>query len=187
LELGDSLDEYQSRHDYEAMAKAVSEVSDTHVRFVAVDLDTEEGPEPVSSPSLATTSDVVERALRDAERLIATEGATSGVDRLHTAFHGYLFAVARKAELTVSEDANVTELFRIIRERHPGLQQQGARQADIDKAGRALAKVVDTLNPVRNNASVAHPNDSLLDEPEAMLVINAVKTLLHYLDARTRS
>jgi hypothetical protein len=31
-------------------------------------------------------------------------------------------------------------------------------------------------------ASVAHPNPSLLDEPEARLVINASGTLLHYLD-----
>jgi Abortive infection C-terminus len=37
---------------------------------------------------------------------------------------------------------------------------------------------------LRNNASVAHPNEALLDEPEAMLAINAARTILHYLDAK---
>jgi hypothetical protein len=48
----------------------------------------------------------------------------------------------------------------------------------------AFATVVDALNPVRNRGSMAHANATLLDEPEAMLVINAVRTLLHYLNAK---
>lgn len=48
----------------------------------------------------------------------------------------------------------------------------------------SFASAVDALNPIRNNASVAHPNAALLAEPEAMLVINSVRTLLHYLDSK---
>jgi hypothetical protein len=43
---------------------------------------------------------------------------------------------------------------------------------------------MDALQPIRNNASVAHPNEALLDAPEAMLVVNTARTLLHYLDAK---
>jgi len=39
---------------------------------------------------------------------------------------------------------------------------------------------------VRNNASVAHPNEALLGEPEATLVINTVRTLLSYLEDKRR-
>lgn len=39
---------------------------------------------------------------------------------------------------------------------------------------------------MRNQASEAHANDRLLEEPEAMLVINVVRTLLHYFNARLR-
>ena len=46
----------------------------------------------------------------------------------------------------------------------------------------AFATVLDAMLPVRNQASVANPNPSLLDVPEARLVINASRTLLHYLD-----
>jgi hypothetical protein len=48
----------------------------------------------------------------------------------------------------------------------------------------AMATVVDVLNPLRNKASVAHPNQQLLAEPEALLVINSVRTLLNYLDSK---
>lgn len=181
----DKADDMQERITYRAVASAVTELG-KFVRFIAVELDDEDGPTPVSSPNLEITSDIVERALSDAERLIATEGATSGVDRVHTAFHGYLHAVLEKAGLAAAEGAPITELFKLLRERHPGFQKTGPRHDDVNKVVRSLANVIDSLNPIRNLASVAHPNKELLDEPEAMLVINSVRTLLHYLNKRTR-
>jgi hypothetical protein len=47
-----------------------------------------------------------------------------------------------------------------------------------------MSAIIAVLNPVRNRASVAHPNDELLEEPEAMLVINAVRTILQYVNAK---
>jgi hypothetical protein len=47
-----------------------------------------------------------------------------------------------------------------------------------------MGAILDALNPVRNRASVAHPNPTLLDQHEAMLVVNAARTILHYLDAK---
>ena len=49
-----------------------------------------------------------------------------------------------------------------------------------------MSSVVDTLNTLRNTASLAHPNDALLDDEEAMLAINAAQTILHYLDPKLR-
>ncbi|MGA2431002.1 MAG: abortive infection family protein, partial [Candidatus Acidiferrum sp.] len=48
---------------------------------------------------------------------------------------------------------------------------------------RGLAQVVDAMNPIRNKKTLTHPNP-LLDEAEAMLAINAIRTMLHYLDKR---
>jgi len=50
-----------------------------------------------------------------------------------------------------------------------------------------MANIMDALNPVRNNASVAHPNTTLIGEPEAVLVINIVRSLLGYLEAKRRA
>ena len=48
---------------------------------------------------------------------------------------------------------------------------------------RGMAQIVDALNPVRNEKTLAHPNP-LLGEAEAMLAINAIRTLLHCFDKR---
>jgi hypothetical protein len=46
----------------------------------------------------------------------------------------------------------------------------------------SLASVVDKVNTIRNSASGAHPNEHVLRDAEAMLVVNTTRTLLHYLD-----
>ena len=141
------------------------------------------GPQ-VEQPALRITSDVVERALLDAQELLRSTGATSGVDRLHTALHGYLREVCGGAGLQISEGASVTDMFKQVREGHPAFQEMGPRSEDILRVLRALATILDSLNPLRNKASVAHANPELLPEPEAMLVINAARSILHYVDEK---
>ncbi|MBI2750990.1 MAG: abortive infection family protein [Burkholderiales bacterium] len=182
--LAELANEPDVRNAFRRIAQVVGEVGQ-HVRFVSMELADTDGPGAVPPPTPLITSDVVERALRDAERLIAGEGATSGVDRVHTAFHGYLKAVATKAGLPVSEDAEIRTLYKLIREQHPAFQQARVQQTELDKILRSLASIVEALNPLRNQASVAHPNPQLLEEPEAMLVINSVRSLMHYINART--
>lgn len=146
-------------------------------------------PVPVTpfQPSTSVTIAVVERAISDAEILIYSSGATSAVDRIHTALHGYLLAVCDKAGILYGNDPSITELFKLLRQHHPSLQNLGPRSADIVKILRAFSSILDALNPLRNQASVAHPNLNLLEEKEAMLVINAAKTVLHYLNAKLES
>lgn len=142
------------------------------------------GSSPVEQPSLQITSAVVERALRDAQELLRATGATSGVDRIHTALHGYLRALCIESGIQVTEEASLTELFKQIREAHPAFQDMGPRAEDILRILRALGTILDALNPLRNKASIAHPNLLLLPEPEAMLAINSVRSILHYLDKK---
>lgn len=75
-------------------------------------------------------------------------------------------------------------LLRVLREEHPALANSGPRSQDIDKVLKSMSTIMDALNPVRNNANVAHANAELLEAPEAMLCINAVRTMLHYLNAK---
>lgn len=143
------------------------------------------GPQ-VEQPTLGITNEVVERALLDAQVLIKSSGATSGVDRIHTALHGYLQEVCRSAGLTTAEDSAITDLFKRIREAHPAFCDHSPRSEDVIRVQRALATILDSFNPLRNKASVAHPNPQLLPEPEAMLVINTARTILRYIDERVR-
>jgi hypothetical protein len=155
-----------------------------YVRFIAVNVVFGDDIESVPAPDLKITSQIVERALADAETLLRSGGAVSGIDRIHTVFHGYLKALCQDANLSPANDAGVTELFKLIRKSHPAISGAHPGGKEIERVFGAMSTIVDALNPIRNRASVAHPNEDLLEEPEAMLVINTVRTLLHYLNAR---
>ena len=129
---------------------------------------------------------VVVRALADAEQLLNTSGATSGVDRIHTALHGHLLALCDASGIETASDASMAAIFKALRREHPNLVSQGPRRQDIDKILNSASAIFDAFDPLRNQASVAHPNIDLLDEAEAMLVINVGRTLLNYLDAKLR-
>ena len=137
----------------------------------------------VGSHSPKITSAVVERAIADVENLISTTGATSGVDRVHTMLHGYMKAVCDDKGYVYGADPTILALFRIVREQHPAMTRPVPRAQDITLILKMMGSIMDVLNPIRNNASMAHPKD-LLDPPEAMLVINAARTILHYVDSK---
>lgn len=143
-----------------------------------------EGTTMIAIASPVETRAVVIRALGDAESLIRINGATSAVDRIHTALHGHLLAVCEGAGIQIEEGATSTRALKILRQHHPALQASGPRADDITRVLNSLANVLDTLNPIRNNASVAHPNTQLLDDPEALLAINAGRTIFAYIDAK---
>ncbi len=138
----------------------------------------------VEGRSPRITSAAVARALQDAENLISTSGPTSAVDRVHTVLHGYLIAACDEAQIRHGDRETMVALLRKLEAGHPKLADLGARAHDIKSVLNASASILDALLPIRNRASVAHPNDALLDEPEARLIINVGRTLLQYLDAK---
>jgi hypothetical protein len=185
LERRSDTADYRSTVGYSAIAETLALLGHP-IRFIAVEMSLEETVGVVQTPVLITTSDVVEAALRDAETLIGTRGAASGLDRVHTAFHGYLESVCRANGIPFKEDAGITALFALLRDRLPALHLADVdAQRMIDQVLRGMARIVDALDPIRNQKSLAHPNPTLLEDPEAMLAINCIRTMLHYLNART--
>lgn len=135
-------------------------------------------------PSPATTSEVVKRALQDADHLLHSNGAVSALDRVHTALHGYLRDICARSQLVPTEDATVAQLFKAVRNEHPKFVAMNQHDPQVGNVLASLAGAVTALNTLRNNASVAHPNQVLLGEPEAMLMVNLVRTIFNYLEAR---
>lgn len=133
---------------------------------------------PTTAPS---ASEVVRQALHDADTLIATNGALSAVDRLHTALHGYLQFACSQARISVPAQASITALYKALRASHPRLQATGAHQQEVGRILSALATVLDSINTLRNHGSIAHANEDLLAGPEAQLTVNAVRTLFGYI------
>ena len=164
------------------IADTIGELSSNYIRFIAAGVRLVTAPEPVAPPRLRVTSETVEHALSDAEHLLRSRGPVSAVDRAHTAFHAYLRELARDGGIEIPHDASIAQIFKILRQRHPRLTSSNEQ---IGKILSSLANVVDSINTIRNRSSLAHPNESLLPPSEAMLAINAVRALLHYLHEKT--
>lgn len=134
----------------------------------------------VGATSPLSTTDTVQQALADAEALIKARGPVSAVDRLHTALHGHLVHVCRTAGINTGNDPAVTQLWSTLISQHPRLQIPDVRREDIKKILRSASAIIDSVNVIRNRASLGHPNEALIDEDEAWLVINVTRSLLHY-------
>jgi hypothetical protein len=142
----------------------------------------------VEHPTPKNAPETVRRALADAEHLLQKNGATSAVDRVHTALHGYQLGLCAEAGITPEvADPNLTQVFKCLRKQHPALQASGHRAQDIESILNAMNTILSAMNPIRNRASVAHPNEILLDEAEARLAINTGRTIFHYLDAKVEA
>lgn len=144
------------------------------------------GGPAVALDDLRVQSEAVNRAIADAAVLIRERGATSGVDRVHTTLHGYLAAVAREHQINAGTDPSTTELIKILRQQLPALQDTGPRAQDVSSILRAIGSILGSLDPIRNRASGAHPNEQVLAEAEALLVIDAARTVLNYLNRKLR-
>lgn len=169
---------------FREVSAAFSELG-VHVRHIAVYPSQEKAP-LVPQPNPVTTSVVIERALKDSQKLLQSSGAASAVDRIHTALHGYMKTICLNANIPINDQASLMDLFRAIRSQHQAFNSINTAADEIKKLNGALSSIVDTINTLRNNASIAHPNEKILDEAEAILAINCVRTLFHYLDAKIK-
>lgn len=184
LERENDHNDYLHNEAYPDIATALEELG-RPIRFIAVEMDVNGAVRSVAVPDkLTVTSEAVEAALTDAETLIRTSGPANALDRVHTALHGYLEAICDRESIFYDDDASITALFGLIRRHHPALQIKDPQAQQMSAVIlRGMAGIIDSLNLVRNKKTLAHPNQ-LLDEPEAMLAINATRTLLHYFDTK---
>lgn len=134
----------------------------------------------ISQAAIANATEDVRRALSDAENLLRTSGPASAVDRIHTALHGYFKVLCAEEGIQLPELATLQKAMKELRDHHPRLGPSGARAGDVGKVLLSMAATLDALNNIRNKASAAHPNQELLGDAEAMLAINAGRTIFAY-------
>ncbi len=129
--------------------------------------------------ALQDTESVAAKAFSEAAGLVRKGQAPSAIDRIHTALHAYLLDTCCCSGIAVGNDPTTAQLFKLLREDHPAFQPTGPRHEDVTRILRSFASVIDALSPIRNKASLAHPNP-LLEEPEAIAVVNAAYTIFRY-------
>lgn len=146
-----------------------------------------DGEPVVASPKVeaASTSEVVRRALSDADSLLRAGGPVSAVDRIHTALHGHLKALCAAEGIQLPDGATLQKAMKELRMHHPKLTPSGARAGEVSQVLFSMAATLDALNTIRNNASAAHPNEMLLGDSEALLAVNAGRTIFTYVTQKT--
>lgn len=136
----------------------------------------------VDSPELTITNKTIEAALNDAEVLLST-GSTMGIDRVHTILQGFLREECKREGITYAKEDSMARLLKLIGKSHPKFQQCTPWAEQRNSVLKSFGEVLDALNRIRNDGSLAHANDILIEEKEAQLFINASRTVLQYLNA----
>jgi hypothetical protein len=136
---------------------------------------------------MPTSSEAALQALADAQALLESRGPTSAVDRVHTGLHGFLKSACSDAGLSFTPDATANQLLKLLLKSHPSLQDLGPRGEEVRRLVRSSLSIVDAMGTLRNRASLAHPNEELLDHDEALLVINLGRSLLRFLVAKLKT
>lgn len=138
----------------------------------------------VTMPELGITGTTINQAIKDAKTLLSTQGATSAVDRVHTVLHGYLKQVCKSSGIVYAEDATLNQLINLLKTNHPVLILKNECMNSILKS---MGNILDKLNYLRNNSSLAHPNPVLIESDEAILFINTANTLLSYFNSKFKN
>ena len=171
-----------NRVSYSNIARAFGRLN-IYVRFIGVELLLVDEISPVKAPEISNTSaPAVAAALSDAEALIQAGNCVGAIDRVHTALHGYARTLCLEAGLTeIRQDIELPRAIKVLRESHPKLRAIGPHSEHFEKVLKAISVICDTLGTLRNHASLAHANDDLLGQSEALLVANTARTILRYL------
>jgi hypothetical protein len=139
----------------------------------------------VDTPVIEHTIEVVFEALKDAEALLKSRGAKSAVDRAHTALHGYLKTLCQNRGVEMPLDPTLTAVFKVLREKLPEFSAVSPHDAEAKRVLGSMASALDSLNTIRNRGTMAHPNELLLNDAEAMLYINLARTVMAYIEAKS--
>lgn len=118
-------------------------------------------------------------AIENAKTLLATHGASSAVDRMHTALHSFLRTICSNGSIKFEQEDSIGKLFAKIRESHPKFNDTDS-SSEVEFVLKSIPSTLVKLNEIRNSSSLAHSNN-LLPEPEAEFVVNLIQAVMRYL------
>lgn len=144
--------------------------------------ESEDNGTDVSFQQIATRSGTVQKAVEDAEVFIREGRYDSAVDRIHTAFHGYLREVLTEHGVTYGADDGLPALFAKLHGYYGGAIQPADVADRVKSILRSAGGMINAVNELRNNNTIAHPNGQLIQKREAQLVIRLVNAVVDYIE-----
>ena len=128
-----------------------------------------------------SVTDVIAKAIEDAELFMSDEKYNSAFDRVHTAFYGYLRKKLDDLGESYEESDTLNQLYNKL---HSYVSADIANdQSGIIKTTlHSASGAINSINELRNRHSLAHPNGSIISVREANLCIRLVKELSDYIE-----
>lgn len=132
--------------------------------------------------SSISLTEVIAKAIADAELLMSQGKYDSAFDRVHTAFHGYLRKVLENRNVLYEESDTLSQLYNKL---HVDISANigSTPIAELMKTSlRSASGIVASINDMRNRHSLSHPNEVLLHNREAEFTIRLIKDLSDYIN-----
>jgi hypothetical protein len=129
-------------------------------------------------------NETLRMAVSDATTLMAQGKYSSCIDRVHTALHGYLRV--RLDELgndEYSEDDSIMRLFNLLYREWEEVEDNNINKMML-KVLRSASASLEALNNIRNDYSLAHPNNCIIGEPEAIFILGIMESIVNYMETR---
>lgn len=136
----------------------------------------------VNFQQIATRSGTIRKAVDDAEVFIRESRFDSAVDRVHTAFHGYLRQLLTEHGVDYGADDGLPALFAKLHGYYGGSIQPADVADRVKNVLRSAGGMINAVNELRNNNTIAHPNGQLIQKREAQLVIRLVNAVVDYIE-----
>lgn len=131
---------------------------------------------------IAQRTQAIRSAINDATTLMRGGGINSAVDRIHTAFHGYLRQLLDMHQIAYDESDTLSQLYTKLHLFY-GANIQPPEVAELIKtAVRSASGVVSSINDIRNRHTIAHPNADLVQTREAAFMIRLINAIVDYLE-----
>lgn len=136
----------------------------------------------VSFQKIATRSGTIQKAVEDAEVFIREGKYDSALDRVHTASHGYLRQLLTEHGITCEEEDGLPALFSKLH----GYYGDSIQPSDVGERVKGILRsaggMINAVNELRNNNTIVHPNDQLIQAREAWLVIRILNAVVDYIE-----
>ena len=125
---------------------------------------------------------VISKAINDAELLMQQGKYDSAFDRIHTAFHGYLRKVLDNRNVSYEESDTLNQLYNKLHSDICNKITPGPMADLIKTTLRSGSGIISSMNDKRNRHSLSHPNSELISNREAKFVIQLVKAISSYIN-----
>lgn len=129
-----------------------------------------------------TITQVISKAINDAELLMQQGKYDSAFDRIHTAFHGYLRKVLDNRNVSYEESDTLNQLYNKLHSDICNKITPGPMADLIKTTLRSGSGIISSMNDMRNRHSLSHPNSELISNREAKFVIQLVKAISSYIN-----